>query len=345
MKFRTAPAPHLPPASSVSSVMREVLIALIPAAVAYVWFFGWGLVFNIVIATAFAVLFEALMLKLRSKHLGPFLGDYSAIVAAVLLAFALPPLTPWWITVTGVAFAIVVAKHLYGGLGFNPFNPAMAAYAMLLVTFPLEMSIWLPPAIEDMETSQVSAYASLIAILTGSLPDGVPFDAISAATALDYLKTGQAEMQTMGEMQTSPLFGSMGARGWEWVANGFLLGGLWLMYKRIIRWHIPFSMLAGLFVISGIFYAIDADAYTSPFFNIFSGATMIGAFFIATDPVSTATSNRGRIIFGLGAGVLTYVIRTWGGYPDGVAFAVLIMNMTVPVIDHFTVPRIYGHEK
>ncbi len=325
--------------------MTQVLLALIPATLAYVWFFGFGLIYNMIIASTAAVGFEALMLRLRGKQLAPFLSDYSAVVAAVLFAFAIPPLTPWWVTVTGIGFAIVVAKHLYGGLGFNLFNPAMVGYAILLIAFPKEMSFWLPPAIDDLGTNHIGAYDNLIAILTGQLPGGVTVDSISAATALDYLKTGQAEMQTMGEMQANPLFGSMGARGWEWVANGFILGGLWLMYRRIIRWHIPFSMLAGLFLTSSLFYAIEPDAYTSPFFNVFTGAAMIGAFFIATDPVSAATSNRGKLVFGFGIGVLTYVIRTWGGYPDGVAFAVLIMNLCVPLIDHFTKPRIYGHDR
>ena len=225
MRYRAAPAPHLQPPVTVGVVMGKVLLALIPATIAYVWFFGFGLIFNMLIAAAAAVGFEALCLKLRGKRLAPFLTDYSAVVAAVLFAFAIPPLTPWWITVTGIGFAIVIAKHLYGGLGFNPFNPAMVGYAVLLIAFPKEMSLWLAPAIDDLGTTRLGVYDTLMVILTGHLPQGQDLDSVTAATALDYLKTGQAEMQTIGEMQLSPLFGSMGARGWEWVANGFLVGG------------------------------------------------------------------------------------------------------------------------
>ncbi len=345
MRFRHAPAPHLTPPNTVAHMMRQVLYALVPAAVAHVWFFGPGLLINMVIASLVALASEAIMLRLRGRTLRVFLGDYSAIVAAVLLCFAIPPLTPWWITATGVVFAIVIAKHLFGGLGYNPFNPAMAGYVVLLVSFPARMTAWLPPDIDGLAAVEFSSLQTLIIILTGDLPDGLGWDAVTMATPLDQVRTGLGQMRTIGEVQQNPLFGDFGGRGWEWLANWFALGGLWLLYKGVIRWHIPVSMLASLAVMATVFYLIDPGSHPSTPFHLFSGAAMIGAFFIATDPVTAASSEKGRLIYGAGIGILTYVIRTWGGYPDGVAFAILLMNMAVPVIDKLTLPRVYGHER
>lgn len=343
MKFRHAPAPHLTPPNSVALVMRQVLYALAPAAACYVWFFGPGLLFNILIASATALAAEAIMLRLRGRPLEKYLGDYSAILTGVLLAFAIPPLTPWWVTATGAAFAIVFAKQLFGGLGYNPFNPAMAGYVVLLVSFPVHMTAWLAPA--GPGAPDFGVWQTLTIILTGNLPAGIGWDALTSATPLDQVKTGLGLMQTIGEIRQNPLFGDFGGRGWEWVANFFALGGLWLLYKGVIRWHIPVSMLVSITVIASVFYLLDPGSHPSPAFHLFSGATMIGAFFIATDPVSAATTEKGRLIYGAGIGLLTYIIRSWGGYPDGVAFAVLLMNMTVPLIDKITVPRVYGHDR
>ncbi len=345
MRFSQAPAPHLTPPNSVALVMRQVLFALVPAAIAYVWFFGPGLLVNMLIAITVALLCEAAVLHLRGRPIKKYIGDYSAVLTAVLLAFAIPPLTPWWVTAIGVMFAIVFAKQLFGGLGYNPFNPAMAGYVVLLISFPVQMTAWIPPAVTGLPTPDFSIWQTISIILTGSLPADTSWDAITMATPLDQVKTGLALMQTVGEIRQNPLFGDFGGRGWEWLANCFALGGFWLLYKGIIRWHIPVSMIGSILVLSTIFYLFDAGSHPSPAFHLFGGATMIGAFFIATDPVSAATTEKGRLIYGAGIGVLTYVIRSWGGYPDGVAFAVLIMNMAVPLIDKVTVPRVYGHER
>ena len=320
--------------------MREVLLALIPAVIAYVWFFGPGLLINIAIAVVTALTAEAAMLRLREKPLRPFLGDGSALVTGVLLALALPPLTPWWITVIGVGFGIIVAKHLYGGLGANPFNPAMAGYVVLLVSFPVEMTVWIAPGTEPQTLSLID---TVLFVFAGSLPAGLGLDAITQATPLDTIKTGLSNMRMVTEIRASPLFGDFGGRGWEWINNFVALGGLFLLWRRIISWHIPVSMLGSLLVLAAVFNMLDPERFPSAGFHLFSGAALLGAFFIATDPVSAATSNRGRLIYGAGIGVLTYVIRTWGGYPDGVAFAVLLMNMSVPVIDHYTVPKAFGY--
>jgi electron transport complex protein RnfD len=343
VRFDTAPAPHWRPAEDVSAVMRQVLYALAPAAMAYTFFFGPGLLINAVLACVAALATEALALRLRARPARLFLSDGSALVTAVLLAFCLPPLTPWWVTVTGAAFAIGVAKHLYGGLGFNLFNPAMAGYAVLLVAFPGHMTLWLPPQIGDLDYQALSLWQTLQFTATGELPSGFAVDAVTRATPLTVVKGDLALMRTMREITTNPLFGDFGGRGWEWIGNFLTLGGLWLLYKGIIRWQIPCAMLAALMGAALLPYLTDAETHPSPLFHLYSGGALLGAFFIATDPVSSAITDRGRLIYGAGCGLLTYAIRAWGSYPDGVAFAVLLMNLAVPLIDRHTRPRIYGH--
>lgn len=344
-EFLTAPGPHWRTPDSVPVMMRRVLYALVPALVAYIWFFGIGIAVNCAVAIGAALLTEAASLKLRRRPIDLFISDYSAVVTAVLLAFALPPLTPWWITATGALFAIAFAKHLYGGLGYNVFNPAMAGYVALLVSFPEEMTRWLPPRIGDLDYQPVSALASLQFALSGHLPDGSGWDAISRATPLDTTKMELGLMRTFGEIRAGPLFGDFGGRGWEWINNFIALGGMWLFYKGVIRWHIPVAVLGGLLGTATLFYLIDTATHPSPGFHLFSGGAMLCAFFIATDPVSAATTSAGRLIYGVGIGALIFVIRTWGSYPDGVAFAVLMMNMTVPLIDRYTRPVVYGRSR
>ena len=342
MKFDTAVAPHIPTHTSVGEIMREVLYALVPAAIVHVWFFGPGLVFNLLVATAFALGAEALMLRLRGLPLERYLGDYSAVLTAVLLAFALPPLTPWWITATGAVFAIVFAKHLYGGLGFNVFNPAMAGYVVLLISFPGHMSNWTAPSVGDLDYPYLTVLQTLNYTLTGRLPELLTMDALTRATPLDAVRSGLLQMRTIGEISSDPMFGDFGGRGWEWINNFIAIGGIYLLWRGVIRWHIPVAMLATILLLATVTFAIDPDRFPGPGFHLFSGATLLGALFIATDPVSAAASNLGRLIFGAGIGVLTFVIRSWGGYPDGVAFAVLLMNLTVPLLDRYTRPKVFG---
>ncbi len=345
MKFQTSPAPHLKPPNTVGAVMRQVLYALVPATIAYVWFFGWGIVIQMLVATVFALAAEAAMLLARDKPVQPFLTDFSAVVTAVLLAWALPPTAPWWLAAIGTVFAIVFAKHLYGGLGYNLFNPAMAGYVVLLISFPVEMTQWLAPEMLVDDEYRMSFWQTLVTVLTGDFPDAVNIDAVTSATPLDYLRTQLASNRTILEIRQHPLFGDFGGRGWEWIGNFLVLGGIWMMYKRVIRWQIPAGVLLGLGGAALLFYMVDPGSHASPGFHIFSGAAILCAFFIATDPVSAATTEKGRFIYALGIGILIYVIRTWGGYPEGVAFAVLLMNMAAPLIDHYTRPRTYGHAK
>lgn len=345
MEFERREAPYLTPASDVSSIMQQVLYALVPAAVAHVWFFGVGFLFNLLVAVVFCVLGEALMVYLRGRDPISVLSDYTAIVTAALLAFCLPSLTPWWVTASGALFGIIVAKHLYGGLGYNIFNPAMAGYVAILVAFPLQMSIWIAPRIGDIDYQYLSVLQTLVYTVTGSLPDGVGVDAISRATPLDLMQTGINNMRTVSEIRAGPLMGDFGGRGWEWIGNFTAIGGIWLLIRKIIRWHIPVGFIIGLLVPATVAYLIGPGTNPSPGFHWFSGAAILCAFFIATDPVSAAASPRGRIIYGAGIGVFTYAIRTWGSYADGVAFAVLLMNMAVPLIDQWTRPQIVGHAR
>jgi electron transport complex protein RnfD len=319
MQFRTAAPPHVIAGFTVPRVMFQVLLALAPLAAVHAWLFGAALLLQLGVAAVTALGCEALALRLRGRPVPRFLRDGSVLVTAALLALSVPPLLPWWLMAFGTAVAVLLGKHAYGGLGQNPFNPAMVGYAALLVSFPVEMTRWPVP--------------------------GPEWDAVTGATALDALRTGLRQSYTMQEIVAGPAFGHMGASGGEWLNLAALLGGLYLLLRRVIRWQIPLAMLAGLAVPAMVMHAIDPGAHVGAVFHVTSGATMLGAFFIATDPVSAATSDRGRHCFGAGIGLLTWVIRSWGGYPDGVAFAVLLMNLTVPLLDRYTVPRIHGHPR
>lgn len=321
--------------------MYEVLLALLPGIALYLYFFGWGMLFQLAIAAFFALATEALLLRLRGQPIRTHLSEGSALVTAFLLALAISPIAPWWVAALGASFAIVFGKQLYGGLGYNPFNPAMVGYVMLLIAFPREMTLWLPPA--TVASHGLSLLDTARLIFTGHLPPHLSLDALTAATPLDAMRTQLVMGKTVSEVKATPLFGDFGGKGWEWLGNAFFLGGVWLIYRRVITWHIPFAMLASLIAIAAPFYIFDPDAHPSPLFHVFSGAAILGAFFIATDPITASTTPRGKLIYGAGIGLLVYIIRTFGGYPDGVAFAVLLMNMAVPTIDHYTKPRVFGH--
>ncbi|MBU3735836.1 MAG: electron transport complex subunit RsxD [Methylobacterium sp.] len=335
-------SPYISAAPSVSIIMLKVLLALVPGIVAYVWVFGSGILLSLTLASVTALVSEAAMLKSRGRPVMPFLMDGSALVTAWLLALALPPLAPWWLVVVGTLFAIVIAKQLYGGLGYNPFNPAMVGYAVLLISFPAIMTQW--PAPLAMAQTPLGALDQWQLILGRGLPEGVIVDAVTSATPLDYLKTQLRLQHGVAEIAQSPVFGALGGKGIEIVVGAYLLGGLYLLQQRIISWHIPSAMLGALLLLSGFAWLLDPLHHAGPLFHLFSGATLLGAFFIATDPVSGPTTPNGKLIFAAGIGLLTWVIRTWGGYPDGVAFAVLLMNICVPLIDAYTQPRVFGHK-
>jgi len=303
---------------STNQVMRQVIYALVLGVAAQVYFFGFSVLVQISMAIATALAAEALVLRMRGMQVAPSLRDGSAVLTAVLLAIAIPSIAPWWIVVLGVLFAIVFGKQLFGGLGNNPFNPAMLGYAFLLISYPLQMTQW--PA----------EFQGVLAIFEFS-----DVDALTGATNLDYAKT-----QLM-------LGHSIGALTFEnvsqmWINLGFLLGGVYLLLRRIVFWHIPLSLIAGLVLMSSILYLIDPANFSSPIFHLINGATMLAAFFIATDPVSASTTPLGRLIYGFAIGAIIIIIRVFGGYPDAVAFAVLLMNITVPLIDYYTQPKVFG---
>jgi len=341
MQFPTLTSPHTDRPNSVDRVMLLVILALVPGAAAMTWFFGWGVVINMALASVVALATEAAVLRLRGHPVTPTLMDLSALVTALLFAISVPPTLPWWLTLLGMVFAILIVKQLYGGIGYNPFNPAMAAYVFLLISYPVEMTTWLPPQMISDVT--LSFGDSLALIFTGAPPQGLTIDAVTMATPLDEMRNRLDLDQMIDEIRhSSPLWGDFGGRGWEWVSNWFLLGGLFLLWKRVISWHIPVSMLGALLVMAGIFYLVDPQTHPFPAFHLFSGGAILGAFFIATDPVTACTTKRGQLIYGALIGVLVYVIRSWGGYPDAVAFAVLLLNMAAPTIDYYTQPKVFG---
>ena len=341
MRFDTATSPHLPREPSVRALMVKVLLALLPGAAVMTGFFGWGVLYNLLIAGIVAIACEAAMLRLRRRPVGLFLGDCSALLTGVLLALALPPLTPWWIVALGAGFALVFGKHLYGGLGYNPFNPAMVGYVFLLVSFPRELTQW--PAPLGVGTGGLDPLEALKVTFGGALPEDMSLDALTAATPLDEVKTQIGRSLTLPEIRSGALWGSVAGTGWEWVNLAFLGGGLYLWRARAIGWQIPAGVLGALAALAGLFWLLDPDLHPGPVFHLLSGGAMLGAFFIATDPVSAATTPRGRLIYGLGIGAIVFVIRTWGGYPEGIAFGVLLMNLAAPLIDQVSRPRVYGH--
>ena len=342
MLFGNITSPHTIRPNAITTVMLRVILALVPGAITMIWLFGWGILINIILATVTAVVAEAACIKLRNRPVAPALGDLSAVVTALLFAIAIPPLLPWWLTVMGALFAIVVIKQMYGGLGYNPFNPAMAAYVLLLISYPADMTSWIPPLV--LNENPLSFMQTMAAIFAGVVPEGMSWDMISGATPLGSLKMGLSQNHLISEIQTGPLWqGLIGGYGWEWPSIAFLLGGLWMIYKRVITWHIPVSMLGTMLLFGLVFSMLDSEVYPLGLFHLFSGGAILGAFFIATDPVSACTTPRGRLLYGAAIGAWVYIIRTWGGYPDAVAFAVLLLNMSAPVIDHLTQPKVYGH--
>lgn len=301
---------------NVGQIMRQVIYALIPAVSLCIWFFGWGIAIQILLAVTTALITETLMLYLRECPIKIFLNDFSAILTAILLAVVIPPYSPWWMIVLGVSFSLIFAKHLYGGLGYNPFNPAMIGYAVLLISFPREMA-----------NGSMFEIDKLFDVIFFGLGNN---DTHSGATALEVVN-----------LFNQPMWGLLSVKQWEWVNLAYLVGGTYLIYKKIITWHIPVAILLSLILVASVFHFWQPQLYPSGLFHWFSGATMLGAFFIATDPVTAATSNRGKLFYGVGIGIFIYIIRTWGNYPDGIAFAVLLMNLAVPMIDYYTKPSYF----
>jgi electron transport complex protein RnfD len=319
-------SPHKHDGSTVVGVMQKVCMALLPGLACYVWFFGGGVLFQCLLSVVFALVVEAVLLKIRGREVSLYLKDGSAVVTALLFALMITPLAPWWISLAGVSFGLTFAKHMYGGLGHNLFNPAATAYVFVLLCFPAVMNNWPIPA----------------GIQTNVVENSDVIDTLSGATPLANMQNRLASMDMISEIRSDTLYGSIAGRGWEWINLAWMAGGIALITLGLISWRIPVTMLGSMFVISMFFNLYNPDAYASPLFHLFSGGTMLGAFFIATDPVTAAATPRGKIIYGCMIGITAYVIRIWGAYPDGVAFAVLIANALVPFLDKYTRPHVLG---
>ncbi len=341
-------APYAHEQNSVRQTMLWVMLALVPATLFGLYQFGWPAIFLFSITLLTVVLAEIFSLWVMRKPIRPFVLDGSALLTGWLLALTLPPWAPWWIGVVGGLLAIWIGKQVFGGIGQNLFNPAMVARVALLISFPLEMTLFHAPA--PLFSANAPSFLEGLAITFG-FDSATQLDTISSASVLGHYKTELSQgipiqeaagsTDSLWQLMWGNAVGSMG----ETSALLLLLGGLFLLYKRVITWHIPVSMLLGLMIPAGIFYLIDLTQYVDPLTHLFSGAAILGAFFIATDLVTSPVSVRGQIIFGAGCGLLVYVIRTFAGYPEGVAFAVMLMNACVPLIDHYFKPRIYGRDR
>jgi len=336
---------HVGANSSVSRIMWQVMLALLPATIFGIWCFGWPALNLFVITVLSAVMFEMLCIRMAGRAAKPVIMDGSALLTGWLLAMTLPPWSPWWIGVVGSGLAIVLGKQVYGGLGQNLFNPAMLARVALLISFPVEMTTW--ANVSPLFFSQSPGLVESWRITFSGLDN---MDAYTGATLLGYIKTEFSQNHLLPDIlkEYSPFLNFIGwSRGSMCETSTFLLGlgGLWLIRQGIIQWHIPFSLLATVATFASIFHLIDSQHYVSPFLHLNSGAMMCVVFFIATDYVTSPNTPTGQLVFGAGCGLLIFIIRTWGAYPEGAGFAVLLMNAATPLIDHYIRPRIYGRDR
>lgn len=338
---KIAHSPHAHAPISISKVMVTVMAALAPATLFGFWLYGWPAVNLWAVSLLAAIVGEAFVLRLQERAIRPVLMDGSGVLTAWLLALSLPPYAPWWIAVLGSLFAVVVCKQVFGGLGQNVFNPAMAARVMLLISFPLEMTTWVAPS------ANAPSWLDSLSVTFLSQP----IDGMASASLLGHVKTeftrgiGLDQALTGYYAPLDALIGSRAGSMGETAALLLLVGGLFLIARRIITWHAPVAMLVGVAVPALIFNAINPEHYAGPLVHLLSGGLMLGAFFIITDPVTSPNTVAGQLIFGLGCGLMTWIIRTWGGYPEGVAFAVMLMNAATPIIDYYVKPRIYGRDR
>ncbi|CDM89412.1 electron transport complex subunit RsxD [Xenorhabdus bovienii] len=348
-QLKVASSPFTHNQKSTSQLMLWVVLAAVPGIAVQTYLFGYGTLFQILLAVITALLAESVAITMKKQVIAPFLKDNSALVTGLLLGISLPPLASWWLIVLGTFFAIIIAKHLYGGLGQNPFNPAMVGYVVLLISFPVQMTSWLPPV--SFQALTLTPWDCLMVIFTGHTPDSSTLlhlqqgiDGLSQATPLDSFKTGRLTHNIDEVLQQPILQGTLVGIGWQWVNVAYLIGGLIMLNRKVISWQIPTAFILALCTCALLSWLIDPTRYSPPLLQIFSGATMLGAFFIATDPVSASTTSKGRLIYGAIIGMLIWIIRVYGGYPDAIAFAVLLANICVPLIDYYTQPRAYGHK-
>ena len=318
-KLIVSPSPHLHTKTSTKSLMRDVVIALIPAVIVSVLFYGWSELLVLGVSVASCILLEYLITKYLLKG-GCTICDWSAVITGVLLALNLPATTPWWVVLIGAVVAIGVAKMTFGGLGQNLFNPAIVGRVFLLISFPTYMTDWTKPA-GFIGNAIADGY-------TGATPLGIAKEGgVAAIEGLDYMDM---------------LFFNIGGSAGELSAIALLLGFAYLLIRRVIRPYITLSILGTVAVFSGIFWAINPAEYTDPIFNLLTGGLLLGSIFMATDYVTSPMSNWGGVVFGVGIGLITMLIRYFGAYPEGVSFAILIMNSVVPLLNKWFHTKKYG---
>ncbi len=322
-------SPHVHGDTSVKKIMYGVVIAMVPAILVSVYFFGLDALRVLVVSSLACLFFEWVIQKYLIK--GPItINDGSALVTGVLLAFNVPSNLPTWILIIGAFAAIAIAKMSFGGLGKNPFNPALVGRVFLLISFPVQMTSWPIPR----------------PLFAG----GAVTDAVTGPTPLGLLKEGLKMGKTVPEMMPEmpgyiqELLGNQGGSLGEVSAIALIIGAIYMLGRKIITWHVPVAYLLSVFVFTGILYLIDPALYVNPLFHLVTGGLILGVFFMATDMVSTPLSAKGMIIFGLGCGVLTVIIRVWGAYPEGVSFAILIMNAFAPLINRGFKPKRFGEK-
>ncbi len=361
--FKLTSSPHIHSGKRTARIMGWVLVALLPALGVQLYYFGFGVLFQILLALIFANILELLITKLRHKPTWFYVGDFSVSVTALMLAMAIPPYAPYWIILIGVFCAVILGKHVYGGLGQNIFNPAMVGYVILLISFPVQMTNWLVPmqvldnplnfsqAFELIFQGGISQENNTALLTVSQLNQSI--DGITSATPLDgaktILKNNPTQLWDAFFYQES-IFDDTFAIGWTQLNFAFLMGGLLLIWKKIIHWQIPLAMLLS-FVFLGFMHNLahlDLEGVTKSIFvldHLMFGAMMFGAFFIATDPVTAPVTTKGKWIFGTLVGSLLFLIRYFGSYPDGVAFSILLANICVPLIDQYSRPRVVGYSK
>lgn len=338
-------APFATTSTGTGRIMATVMLALAPATLYGFWLYGWPAIYLWMVTVAAALGGEAFTLRMMERQAVPVLRDGSALLTGWLLAVSLPPWAPWWIGVFGGLFATTLGKQAFGGLGQNLFNPAMVARVALLISFPVQMTAWVSP-LPLFSAAAPGPFDGLMIVLKGMQP---AFDAVSSATTLGFTKTEMSRgVDLLQSAANTPALSWIGSRAGslgETAAWLIAAGGVAMIALRIISWHIPVAMLAGIGLPALILHAVDPARYLDMPAHLLSGGAMLGAFFIATDYVTSPNSPLGKLIFGFGCGVLTYIIRTWAGYPEGVAFAVLLMNSCTPIIDSYFKPRIYGRDR
>ncbi len=334
--------PYLRKNKSVTRTMLLVMAALFPATCYGFYLYGWPSILLFIITLGSAMIFEVTCLVLAKRSVSIFAFDGSAMLTAWLLAVSLPPWAPWWIAVVGSGVAIVIGKQVFGGLGQNVFNPAMVARVALLISFPLEMTTFVQPA--PLFSTNAPTFLESFGILFGF----GNFDALSSATILDSIQTGVHQGMPLAQILAGHyqpgdwILGNTVSSMGEGSDLLLLAGGIALIFTRVIRWHIPVSTLLSVAIFATLFNMIDGSKYPDAMVHLFTGTTMLGAFFIATDPVTSPMSPKGQIFFGIGLGALVFIIRTWTQYPEGMSFAILLMNALTPLINRYLRPRIFG---